>query len=145
MDFREVREILGCLAYQDSLEFQARKVNLATSTPKDFQDHLDLKVCLVHPDTRVIMEHQVPQVHQVYEDRKEKVVRCHFLGTQGYQDVKVTRGSQVSQASLVGACPVSQVHMAFLVPQDKRVIVVLDTLAPLAPPDHQEMMGLRGL
>lgn len=61
LDCQGDREMLGYLACQGRLEFQARKANQATSTPKDILDHLDLKVCLVHLDAQVITEHRVPQ------------------------------------------------------------------------------------
>lgn len=81
----------------------------------------------------------------MFEDRKAKAVRCHFLEGQGSQDRKVTRGSQVSQAFQLGACLVGQVHKAFLVLQDTRVIVALDTLVPQDPQGLLEKMEIRVL
>lgn len=74
LDFQELREMMGYLACQDCLEFQAKKGNLATTMPKDFLVHLVLKVALAHLEAEVIMECQVPQEHQVRQARKGREV-----------------------------------------------------------------------
>lgn len=55
------------------------------------------------------------------------------------------RGSQVPQAPQEGVPLVSQVHQAQLVFQDRRVMVVLDTLAPMGLKGIQDQMETRGL
>lgn len=72
LGFQEVREMLEYLACQDSLEFQARKVNQATFTSQDLLDLLDLKVNGAYLVAQALKEFQVLQDFQVVQDRKEK-------------------------------------------------------------------------
>lgn len=101
---------MGYLVCQDNLESQARKGNLATSTSKEFQGNLEIKVCLVHLEPQASKESQVFMEHQDIQDRKEKEVTCHSLECQGPQGRKVKRVSKVSQGAQVEACLVDQVH-----------------------------------
>lgn len=143
LDFQEAKEMLGYLAYQDNLGFQAKKENPAPVTSQDRQDRLDSKVNLARRETQVIKGLQVPLEDQVFLDRKVKKVKYPPHGGQS-QDRKVRRDSQVSLVLQEGVFQANQALKAVPVLKDQRAMVVLDILVLQVPQDVQAQMEHQG-
>lgn len=101
---QELREILGYLASQVNLEFQARKENQFTYMAKDFLVPQDLKVALVNLEAQDTEEDQVLQGHRVCQDRKESKATSQCVEGLEIRERKVIRVSQARQVFREEVC-----------------------------------------